>query len=95
LTLGSDVQDLLGSDPFGVNILTHVALTGATEVLPIDATSGPSGGQFVPLPIPNLPSLAGRTFFFQTFWVESPDLRCTQGLAGLESSRGLAVTIQP
>jgi hypothetical protein len=95
LTLASNVQDLTGSDPFYANLLTHFAFEGATEVIALDVYSGPSGEQFAPAPIPNFPALVGKAYFLQTFWVEPPDQRCTHGLAGLESSRGLAVTIQP
>jgi hypothetical protein len=95
LTLVTDIQDLQGSDLFGVNIVIHVALTGTTEAFTLDASSGPVGEQFAAVPIPNSPSLAGRTYFLQSFWVEPVDQRCTPGLGGLESSRGLAMTIQP
>jgi hypothetical protein len=95
LMLGTDVQDVVGSDPFYASLVVHVGLSNATEVLSQDVFSGSSGEQFVPASIPNHPAILGQTYFLQTFWVEPPDQRCTSGLAGLESSRGLAVTIQP
>jgi hypothetical protein len=95
LTLVSDAQDLLGSDPFYAKILIHLSLVNATTVLAFDVKSGASGEQFAAAPIPFAPSLVGSTFFAQTFWVEPPDLRCTPGLAGLTRSRGLAMTILP
>jgi hypothetical protein len=95
LTIGSDVSLRNGSDTLGVNIAFHVAFAGATELFALDASSGPSGEQFAAVPIPSNPSLVGKTYFVQSFWVEPAIQRCTQGLAGLVSSRGLSITIQP
>jgi hypothetical protein len=95
LTLVTDVQDLQGSDLFYVNIVIHVGVAGATEVFTLDVISGPAGEQFAAVPIPNNPGLVGKTYFLQSYWIEPLDNRCTSGAAGLESSRGLSITIQP
>jgi hypothetical protein len=91
--LVSDVKDFNGSDLFGINILLHVGLSPSFNG--VNAYSGPSGEQFAPMPVPAMPALIGKTFYFQTAWVEPIGLRCTPGTSGLESSRGLSVTIQP
>src|SRR4030095_11071269 len=95
LFLLTDIQDLAGSDPFGLGILAHAGLFGATTSLGLNAYSGPSGEQIVPMPIPNNAALIGASVYGQTIWIEPVAQHCTPGLLGLESSRGLALQIQP
>jgi hypothetical protein len=61
--------------------------------LAFDAHSDPSGCGFAPAPIPNNPLIVGKTYYAQTFWVESHGAKCAP--SGLVSSKGLSITIGP
>jgi hypothetical protein len=94
LTIVGDTIDAAGSDPFYAGIDLHVLVMGATELYIADAHSGPNGEQYVPLPIPYVPSLAGKAYYAQTLWLEHTS-KCSSSPFGFVSSRGLALTIHP
>jgi hypothetical protein len=97
LGLITNAQDLTGSDPFFLGIFLHVDLFTTTELLALDFVSDPQGNGFVPAPTPNIPALAGLTFYFQGIWIESvpSGQACSPSPFHLTSTRGLAVTVQP
>lgn len=94
LWLASDAQDLAGSDPFGIGAILHVGILTATELIPIESPAPASGPAILPLPIPNSPSLVGRTYYIQTIWAW-PLSACFLFPFGISTSNGLAITIQP
>ncbi len=53
-----------------------------------------SGTATLPLPIPDLPLLAGTSVYAQTLWAWDPG-QCTPTVSGLSSSNGLALTLLP
>lgn len=94
LWLASDAQDLAGSDPFGIGAILHVGIFTSTELIPIESPAPASGPAILPLPIPNSPSLVGRTYYIQTIWAW-PLSACFLFPYGISTSNGLAITIQP
>ncbi len=94
LLLVTDVQDVPGSDPFGIDVLLHSSFAGATEVLGLDILSGASGIGVAAAPIPANPLLVGRQFFASVLWAWAGG-PCVPSLYTLSSSVGLAITIQP
>lgn len=97
LLLISNVQDLPGSDPFGLLALLHVDLLSATEVYAFDIYSDPQGAAFYNCGIANVPTNIGLSFHAQTLWVEnaSTGQKCSNALAGIVTSRGCTITILP
>jgi len=93
LWLASDAQDLAGSDPFGIGAILHVGILTATELIPIESPAPASGPAILPLPIPNSPSLIGRTYYIQTIWAW-PLSACFLFPYGISTSNGLSITIQ-
>jgi hypothetical protein len=91
--LYSDIPEFVGTDTFFIGLILHVGVGG--EFNGVNAYSGSGREQFAPMPLPAVPALVGKTYYFQTAWIEPIERRCTFGQIGLESSRGLAVTIQP
>ncbi|MBI3820277.1 MAG: VCBS repeat-containing protein [Planctomycetes bacterium] len=95
--LVADAPDFAGSDPFYLNIKLHVDLLNAITLLSFDIYSDTGGSGFTSAPIPNNPSIVGQTFYGQCLWIENHIYGedCSHGAYGLESSRGLIITIQP
>ncbi|HKE00277.1 MAG TPA: integrin alpha [Planctomycetota bacterium] len=93
LALITDAQDLAGSDLFGLGVLLHVGVIGATFIANNDAVSDATGLGSAPMPIPNNPTLPGVTLYAQILWVWTSG--CSLPPVGLSSTKGLAVTIQP
>ena len=75
----------------------HVDFTAASQVIPFDIFGDAGGAAFAPLPIPNDPSLVGKQYFAQSFWVEAAadGQACSHAVLSLVSSTGLALTVQP
>ncbi|HKE01386.1 MAG TPA: FG-GAP-like repeat-containing protein, partial [Planctomycetota bacterium] len=86
----SDLQDLAGSDPLHLDVLLHVGIRGAATVILTDVPSDAFGVGVAPLPIPNVPSFAGASFFAQAIWF-SPE--CSSSTFHLSSSKGLRITL--
>jgi hypothetical protein len=93
LLLLSTVQDLPGSDPFGVGLSLHVAFVPWAAVAAADLTSDAFGAASYTIPIPNDPGLAGFTAYFQAVWLW-PSAACPLPPYQLSASNGLAFTIQ-
>ncbi len=91
LLMASNVQDLAGSDPFGLGVLLHVDLLSATEVLTFDLLGDAAGFGFAAAPVPNNPSIVGNDYYLQALWVWGS---CPLPPYGLATSRGLALTVQ-
>ncbi len=91
LGLVTDLQDLAGSDPFGIDVQLHVDLLAATELIPLDMLSDAAGHGSVSVPIPNDPLLVGRTYYAQSLWAW---LSCTPSAFGLSTSDGLEIVVQ-
>ncbi len=91
LGLVTDLQDLAGSDPFGIDVRLHVDLLAATELIPLDMFSDAAGNGAVSVPIPNDPLLVGRTYFAQSLWAW---LSCAPSAFGLSASDGLEIVVQ-
>lgn len=87
------VPDLAGSDPFGLGVLFHVDPTPPNLVRLFAATADADGRAQRVLPIPPLPALLGRTFYFQSAFAWSSP--CVPSSSGFSTSDGLAVTIRP
>jgi hypothetical protein len=56
-----------------------------------------AGNGFVPAPTPNIPALAGLTFYFQGIRIEdvASGQACGPSPFHLTSTRGLSLTVQP
>ncbi len=93
LLIATDVADLAGSDPFGIDTILHVDLFGAMEIYAFDLYSDASGTAVALDPLPNDPQLVGRTFAKQAIWVWAGTATCMPSTFGLSSSRGLLLTI--
>jgi hypothetical protein len=95
LCLVTNSQDLAGSDPYGLGVLFHADMQFATEVYGLDFLSDASGYAIAAVPIPNIPALAGRTFYAQSIW-QWPTTNCVlSNSLNLSTSNGLAITILP
>lgn len=92
LALVTNAQDLAGSDPFGLGVLLHVGLLGATEVLALDMPSGLVTTGAAAAPIPNDPLLVGKRYFAQAIWPWPA--WCALPPFGLSSSDGLELVLQ-
>lgn len=90
----ADAADAVGSDPFGIGATLHLDLFNATELIAANATSDASGFAVLPTPIPNNPSLIGKTYYAQTLWAWAINV-CFNFPYGISTSNGLAITIQP
>ena len=86
--------DVDGSDPFGLGARFHLQLVGGLAVNRL-VFSDPLGMCFTPDAMPVDAGLAGLTLFVQTLWLTDFATTCSASPAGLASSRGLSVTIQP
>lgn len=95
LLLVGDAQSLAGFDPFGLGILFHVDPIASSALAAADGTEDGIGGGHAPIPIPNDPALLGQVFYAQSFWLQPPWNTCSFATAGLVSSRGLVLTVQP
>lgn len=87
--------DAAGSDPFFLNLVFHVDLYNSTELITLDSRSDFEHTGVAFAGIPNYPTLAGNVFYAQAFWAEALTRQCSNGFAGLVSSRGLQFTILP
>jgi IPT/TIG domain-containing protein len=92
LGLVTNVQDVGGSDVFGIGVLLHVNLIFSTEVYTLDFVSGPTGFGVAAVPIPNVPILAGSIYFAQALWSWSS---CSLPPLQLSTSKGLKMVIAP
>ncbi|MBI3819428.1 MAG: VCBS repeat-containing protein [Planctomycetes bacterium] len=92
-----DAQDAAGSTPFGFPLITHLDFAAATQLFIFDVVSDAGGSSFVPAPVPNLPTLAGQSFYGQSYWVEdiTNGRACSPSTFEILSSLGLKITIQP
>ncbi|MFN0207599.1 MAG: hypothetical protein ACKVS6_14935 [Planctomycetota bacterium] len=92
----TDSPDFAGTD-FGFGIKFHVDLLLSTEIIGYDINSDSSGIAFTPASIPNNPSVAGQTFYAQSFWIEraADGQYCSYAPMALVSSNGISLTIQP
>jgi hypothetical protein len=81
-------QDLLGSDPFRLGLLLHIDPLSAA-LLAIPFSSDAFGNALAPAPIPNNPSLIGKTLYAQVLWAWTS---CPLPPFGLSTSQGLALT---
>lgn len=84
--------DPSGSDPLGLGLWLHLDLGSLASVQGLSA--GASGQSSVGLAIPADPSLAGASVFAQAVWAW-PAGPCLPSIAGLSSSPGLEITLQP
>ncbi|MBL8747988.1 MAG: VCBS repeat-containing protein [Planctomycetes bacterium] len=91
LGMGTSVPN--GWDPLGIGLTFHLGLAVPVAVMPSDHC----GAASAPLPIPDIPWLAGLTVHVQTFWAGDPGLgeTCSPAAYELASSRGLTITVQP
>jgi hypothetical protein len=64
------------------------------EALMLAATSNGRGASDVPLPLPNVPSLAGAVLYSQFFWF-GPGSPPPCPPMGLSASQALRITVQP
>lgn len=92
LGLLSTIQDLAGSDPFGIQVILHVGLLGAPEVLPFDMVSDATMTGNATLGIPNVPALVGNIYYAQSLWAWTSI--CNPSLYGLSTSNGLRIVVQ-
>jgi hypothetical protein len=97
LCILANAQDVGGSDPFFLGIELHVDLFNSTEVIALDFISDQQGNGYVPAPTPNIPALAGLTFYAQGLWLERfvDGQACSTAPDHLTMTRGLAITVQP
>ncbi len=93
LVLVTDVSDPVGADPFGIGALLHVDLILSAEVYTLDMFSDVTGSAIAPAPIPNNPSLSGKTYKGQTIFVEPFFSTCSVSFFGIVSTRGLTLAI--
>jgi hypothetical protein len=93
----TDVANFAGYDYFGINLLIHfdplLSITYQGESIFAD----PSGSASIIFNIPNDPSLANQTFFFQAAGVEGAayGATCSPAALYLVSSVGMAITVAP
>ena len=88
-----NVADLAGSDPLGLGVLFHVDPTAPNLIRLFPAVADASGLASRVLPVPALPVLVGRTYYFQAAFDWSAT--CLPSSSGYATSDGLAVTIRP
>ncbi len=93
LGIVTDVQDIAGTDEFGIGILLHAGLLSATVVEVVDFFSDASGHATGHWPIPNLPILVGQKVYAQAIWYWAGACT-TQSPYSLSSSHGLEIEIQ-
>lgn len=94
LGIATDVQDVPGTDLFGLGFLCHFSFLGAQDVFTFDLVSTPQNTAAVPAPIPNDVNLVNRSFYIQSIWLESGTKCNPASSPGLISSRPMTVTIQ-
>ncbi len=91
LLIVTDVQDLAGSDPFGIGVLLHASFVGITELTSLDLYSDALGnGGTVDFAIPGNPALLGKVFYACGLWAWTT---CSLPPYGLSTTRGLAITV--
>jgi len=97
LLLLADAQDVAGFDYFGVNLTIHLNPLAATYFDNAPVQAGASGELVLPVTVPNSPPLVGQTYFGQVIGVQpaSAGQTCSPISFFLDSSRGVAMTIQP
>ncbi|TAJ16174.1 MAG: hypothetical protein EPO68_11530 [Planctomycetota bacterium] len=90
----SSAQDLAGSDPLGLGVVTHVGVLPPAVLIPRVLVADAQGLAMKAFALPSDPSAAGATLYAQAFWVW-PSASCAALPGVLSSSSGLAVTLQP
>ncbi|MFN0206519.1 MAG: FG-GAP repeat domain-containing protein [Planctomycetota bacterium] len=91
----TDVQDAAGTDLLNIQLLFHVGVSSATELLLFDMISNASENGYAPAPIPNNPLLSGLSFYAQALLTEKWGYACSEADVPVVSSRGLWLTIRP
>lgn len=84
--------DAAGSDPLGLGLLLH--FSPFAPWFSVGAHTELDGSAHVPLPIPADAALGGQSLAAQALWLQ-PLAPCSGAFAGLSSSRGLSLQIQP
>lgn len=94
LGIVTNVADAPGSDPFFIGVTLHVNLFASTEIYTLDFVSDTAGNAFCPLPLPNVSTLPGSTYYLQTLWTNPAASLCQPSPFGLSSSKLLEIFIQ-
>lgn len=97
LLLIGDAPIVAGADQLSLGLALHIDLFASTELLAFDFINRGGNAAFAPVPIPNNPVLPGSNYYAQGIWIENAGLGedCGAAPAGLVSSRGLLINIQP
>jgi hypothetical protein len=97
----------LSAGPGGLLVISNAALATPVSIagadvwvdgsqaahFPVIAGSNTAGAAVIPIPIPNIPALAGMQLFVQFFWAgPSSPPPCQPG--GISASNALAITVQ-
>lgn len=89
----TDSQDAAGSKLFDLEVLFHIDLELATQMVLYDFVSDSAGLGIAPIDIPNSAALLGLTFYGQCLWFESTQQHCSPSPIGLVSSNGIKITV--
>jgi hypothetical protein len=84
-----------GVDSLFTGALLHVDLFQSTIVASAPMVSQSGGTASLFIPGQPSPQIIGTTLFAQAAFVEPPTSQCSGALAGIVTSRGLSITIQP
>lgn len=97
LLLLADAQDTGGTDFFGINLVIHVDPFLSTVYQGYTILADAAGQSILLGSVPNIPALAGLTFYAQAVGLENPSAgqTCAKQSFSLVSSEGMAITVQP
>ena len=86
-----DTTSASGANPLGLGIAIHVDLSASSLLVPFTFSADAAGKAILPLPIPDLPQLAGASFALEAFahWAGA----CSPSPSGWSSSPALALTL--